>query len=102
MSSSLRCSQREPRTRSSNPDPGVQAVETAARLAGETDRSPPSDEHMQQMQALERSVLSSESLKSVVRDASGEGGEETTEPVGTAEAFRLQPDLGPRSRASPF
>ncbi|UCF46073.1 MAG: hypothetical protein JSU89_02520 [Myxococcales bacterium] len=43
----------------------VQAVEVATRLAGETDRSPPSEEHIEQMQALERSILSGELLRGV-------------------------------------
>lgn len=49
----------------------MQAVETAARLAGETDRAPPSDEQMAHMQALERSIFSGEFLKSVVREVPG-------------------------------
>lgn len=48
---------------------------------------------MQRMQALERSILSGEFLKSVVGDASGQGGEETTEPVGTAEAAGAPNDV---------
>jgi hypothetical protein len=50
----------------------VQAVETAVRLAGETDRSPPSEEHIEQMQALERSILSGELLRNVARDGATE------------------------------
>jgi hypothetical protein len=46
----------------------VQSVEIAARLAGETDRSPPSEERIEQMQALERSILSGELLRNVARD----------------------------------
>jgi len=45
----------------------VQAVEMAARFAGQTDRSPPSEEHIQQMQALERAILSGELLRRVTR-----------------------------------
>lgn len=41
----------------------VQAVEIATRLAGATDRSPPSEAQMAQMQALERSILSGELLR---------------------------------------
>ncbi len=43
----------------------VQAVEMAARFAGQTVRSPPSEEHIEQMQALERSILSGELLRIV-------------------------------------
>ncbi|NNE19421.1 MAG: hypothetical protein HKN10_13175 [Myxococcales bacterium] len=43
----------------------VQAVELATRLAGATDRSPPSDQHIKQVQALERSILSGELLRNV-------------------------------------
>jgi hypothetical protein len=46
----------------------VQAVEMAARFAGQTDRSPPSEEHIEQVQALERAILSGELLRSVMRD----------------------------------
>ena len=45
----------------------VQAVELATRFGGETDRSPPSEEHIEQMQALERSILSGELLRRVTR-----------------------------------
>ena len=47
----------------------VQAVEMATRFAGQTDRSPPSEEHIKQIQALERSILSGELLRSVGRRA---------------------------------
>ena len=46
----------------------VQAVELATRFGGETDRSPPSDQHIEQMQALERSILSGELLRNVASD----------------------------------
>ena len=46
----------------------VQAVELATRFGGKTDRSPPSEEHIEQMQALERSILSGELLRSVAGD----------------------------------
>ncbi|UCH30406.1 MAG: HNH endonuclease [Myxococcales bacterium] len=45
----------------------VQAVEIATRLAGETGRSPPNEEQIGQMQALERSILSGELLRNVCR-----------------------------------
>ena len=47
----------------------VQAVELAARFAGQTDRSPPSDEHIEQMQALERAILSGELLRKVTSNS---------------------------------
>ncbi len=46
----------------------VQAVELATRLGVQTDRSPPSEEHIEQMQALERSILSGELLSNVACD----------------------------------
>jgi len=67
----------------------VQAVELASRLAAQTDRSPPSDEHLDQMQELERSILSGELLRSVARDSAGEASdpeEETRDPVEDEEA----------------
>jgi hypothetical protein len=53
----------------------VQAVELATRLAGETDRSPPSEQQIEQMQALERSILSGEFLRKVTQDPGPEGDE---------------------------
>ena len=46
----------------------VQAVEMLTRFAGQTDRSPPSEDHIQQMQALERAILSGELLRRVTRN----------------------------------
>ncbi|MGD8318211.1 MAG: HNH endonuclease signature motif containing protein [Myxococcales bacterium] len=51
----------------------VQAVEMATRYAGQTDRSPPSEEHIAQMQALERAILSGELLRRIARDRLPEG-----------------------------
>ena len=45
----------------------VQAVEILTRFAGQTDRSPPSEAQIQQMQALERAILSGELLRRVTR-----------------------------------
>ncbi|MGB5351783.1 MAG: HNH endonuclease [Polyangiales bacterium] len=50
----------------------VQAVEIAARLAGQTDRSPPTEAHIEQMQALERSIPSGELLRSITRNPATE------------------------------
>ena len=47
----------------------VQAVEMSARFAGQTDRSPPSEEHIQQMQSLERAILSGELLRRVTGES---------------------------------
>ena len=47
-------------------------METVARLAGPADRSPPSDEHIEQMQAIERSILSGELLKNLAREPAPE------------------------------
>ncbi|HSN83599.1 MAG TPA: HNH endonuclease signature motif containing protein, partial [Polyangiales bacterium] len=54
----------------------VQAVETVVRLAGETDRAPPSQTLLEQMEALERSILSGAFLKSVARGDAVEPGPE--------------------------
>ena len=59
----------------------VHAVETAIRLAGETDRSPPSEELIEQMQALERSILSGAFLKNVARGGAVEPEPEETSAV---------------------
>jgi len=58
----------------------VQAVEVATRYAAQTDRSPPSEEHIQQMQALERAILSGELLRKVTSSGSSESpdGQPTT------------------------
>jgi hypothetical protein len=56
----------------------VQAVEMVARFAGETDRSPPSEEHIAEVQALERAILSGELLRSVsCNQPSGDSSEAT-------------------------
>ena len=47
----------------------VQAVEMATRFTPQTDRSPPTEAHIQQMQALERAILSGELLRSITRHA---------------------------------
>jgi hypothetical protein len=66
----------------------VQAIEMATRFTGQTDRSPPSEEHIQQMQALERSILSGELLRNVTRDRLPEhdGRDERDERDGPDEA----------------
>ena len=46
----------------------VQAVEMLTRFLNETDHSPPSEEQIGQMQALERAILSGELLRRVTRD----------------------------------
>jgi hypothetical protein len=45
----------------------VQAVEILTRFAGKTDRSPPTEAHIRQMQSLERAILSGELLRRVTR-----------------------------------
>jgi hypothetical protein len=47
----------------------VQAVEMTTRFTPQTDRSPPTEAHIQQMQALERAILSGELLRSITRHA---------------------------------
>ena len=48
----------------------VQAVEMATRFLGETDHSPPSEQHIQQMQSVERAILSGELLRKVIHNSS--------------------------------
>ena len=45
----------------------VQAVEMATRLTPQTDRSPPTEPQIQQMQTLERAILSGELLRRITR-----------------------------------
>jgi hypothetical protein len=45
----------------------VQAVEILTRFAGKTDRSPPTEAHIQQTQALERAIFSGDLLRRVTR-----------------------------------
>ena len=54
----------------------VQAVEMAACYTGKTDRSPPSEEHIEQMQALERAILSGELLRRVTGNCSTESNDQ--------------------------
>ena len=58
----------------------VQAVEMAARFAGQTDRSPPSEQHIEQMQALERAILSGELLRSITRAQAPQPDEPPNQP----------------------
>ena len=55
----------------------VQAVEMATRFLNETDHSPPSEEQIEQMQALERVILSGELLRRVIRNLESEPDEPT-------------------------
>ncbi len=50
----------------------VQAVEMATRFLNESDHSPPSERQVEQMQALERAILSGELLRRVIRDRQSE------------------------------
>jgi hypothetical protein len=50
----------------------VQAVELAARFLNESDHSPPSEQQVEQLQALERAILSGELLRRVTRHCSTE------------------------------
>ncbi|MGB8329545.1 MAG: hypothetical protein WCE62_05410, partial [Polyangiales bacterium] len=50
----------------------VQAVEMLTRLAGQVDRSPPTEAQIAELQALERSILSGELLRNVARDPAPE------------------------------
>jgi hypothetical protein len=54
----------------------VQAVEMATRFLNETDHSPPSEEQIEQMQALERAILSGELLRKVIRNGPSESPED--------------------------
>jgi len=69
----------------------VQAVEMATRFAGATDRAPSSEEHIQQMQALERAILSGELLRKVAAPPNQQPSPQTT-PV--------QISVGPRDAAA--
>ncbi|NNE47200.1 MAG: HNH endonuclease [Rhodothermales bacterium] len=50
----------------------VQTVELATRFTGATDRSPPTEHHINQMQALERAILSGELLQRLIRSRPSE------------------------------
>jgi hypothetical protein len=64
----------------------VQAVEMAARFAGATDRSPPSEEHIAEVQALERAILSGQLLRNVSRNqARADSGEAPEHPAQASE-----------------
>jgi len=60
----------------------VQAIEMATRFLGESDHSPPSEEHIQQMQSVERAILSGELLRRVTSKLASEPNEpnKPTEP----------------------
>ena len=64
----------------------VQAVEMATRFLGETDHSPPSEQHIQQMQSVERAILSGELLRRVTSKLASE----PSEPNEPSEAHRTQ------------
>ena len=71
----------------------VQAVEIATRLAGETGRSPPNEEQIGQMQALERSILSGELLRNVSRN---EARDDADGALDEATAVQISGSLGGR------
>ncbi|MBT8451497.1 MAG: HNH endonuclease [Deltaproteobacteria bacterium] len=50
----------------------VQAVEMSARFLGETDTSPPTEAQRQQVEAVERAILSGELLQRVIRERPSE------------------------------
>ena len=54
----------------------VQAVEMSTRFLGETDHSPPSEEQIDQMQALERAILSGDLLRRITSSALHERNED--------------------------
>jgi len=86
----------------------VQAVEMATRFAGETDRSPPSEEHIKQVQALERSILSGELLRNIARARLPERDErdqrnqpnDRDDRAGTDEAH-ARPSQAPSAQSTP-
>ncbi|MGB5681532.1 MAG: HNH endonuclease, partial [Polyangiales bacterium] len=69
----------------------VQAVEMATRFLNETDHSPPSNQQLEQMQALERAILSGELLRKITRDRQSEH-DEPNGRAGTDEACAPAPD----------
>jgi hypothetical protein len=78
----------------------VQAVEMATRFAGQTDLSPPSEARIQQMQALERAILSGELLRSVARSGLP-GRDEHNGRAGKDEAGASDPDHAVQISGSP-
>jgi hypothetical protein len=73
----------------------VQAVEMATRFAGQTDRSPPSEDHIAEVQALERAILSGELLRKVIRNLASE----PYEPSEREEALTVQISGSPDDEA---
>ena len=69
----------------------VQAVEMATRFLNETDHSPPSNQQLEQMQALERAILSGELLRKITRNRLSEH-DEPNGRAGTDEACAPAPD----------
>jgi hypothetical protein len=59
----------------------VQAVELTTRFTGKTDRSPPSKQDIDQMQSVERAILSGELLRKVINNASAEPTGDDVQPV---------------------
>jgi len=83
----------------------VQAVELAARFTGTTDRSPPSEHHIEQMQSLERAILSGELLRRVIGDPLSEherdGCHEPDGRAGRKEAGAPDPDAAVQISGTP-
>ena len=71
----------------------VQAVEMATRFLGETNHSPPSEQHIQQMQSVERAILSGELLRKVTHNSS------TERPTDEPPNDTVQISVGPKDEA---
>ena len=72
----------------------VQALELATRFTAQSDHSPPSEEQIEQMHALERAILSGELLRRVIRNGAGaeirSAPEQVTEPDAVADSAPVQ------------
>ncbi len=67
----------------------VQAVEMATRFAGQPDRSPPSEGHIEQMQSVERAILSGELLRRVIRNLAPDPDQPTERDETPNEAVQI-------------
>ncbi|MGB5695638.1 MAG: HNH endonuclease, partial [Polyangiales bacterium] len=76
----------------------VQAVEMATRFLDESDHSPPSEQQVEQMQALERAILSGELLRRVTGSALHERGEDNDHAEPEPEATAVQISVTPAAK----
>ncbi len=76
----------------------VQAVEMATRFLNESDHSPPSEQQVEQMQALERAILSGELLRRVTSNALHERAEDNDHAEPEPEATAVQISVTPAAK----